>query len=342
MEQKGHRFLITARDKDVAHSLLKNYQIPFFTRGKGKDNLFDKFFYMIKADLLLYKLSKNFKPDFFMSFSSPYAAQVAWFFKNPHIAFTDTETATLGNYATIPFSNVVCTPTCFKCDLGEKHICFDSYMELCYLSEKYFKPNPSALDMINIKNGETFTILRFVSWKANHDIGHKGLSMENKIKAVKEFSKFGKVFISSEEKLPDTIKKYQIRIPTDKMHDIIAFASLLYGESATMASECAVLGTPAIYIDNDGRGYTDEQEKNFKLVYNFTESLEDQERSIQKGIDLLSQKLLKKTWDFRRKKMLATKIDPTSFMVWLLENYPDSVRALKNNKDHFKKKVEVC
>jgi uncharacterized protein len=59
-------------------------------------------------------------------------------------------------------------------------------------------------------------------------------------------------------------------IPASHIHHFLAFASLLVGESATMASECAVLGTPSFYISPIGRGYTDEQEKKYGLVFNFT------------------------------------------------------------------------
>src|SRR5262249_20755089 len=40
--------------------------------------------------------------------------------------------------------------------------------------------------------------------------------------------------------------------------------------SATMASEAAVLGVPAVYVSPVGRGYTDEQETRYGLVRNFT------------------------------------------------------------------------
>ena len=89
------------------------------------------------------------------------------------------------------------------------------------------------------------------------------------------------------------------------------------------------LGTPAIYLDNVGRGYTDEQEKKYGLVFNYTESLEDQEKSIQKGIELLQTPNLKQKFQTRRQKMLSEKIDVTAFMVWFIENYPESVSVMR-------------
>jgi predicted glycosyltransferase len=66
-------------------------------------------------------------------------------------------------------------------------------------------------------------------------------------------------FISSEAELPAALEPYRIHIPIEQMHHVQAAAALFVGESATMASESVCLATPAIYIDQVGRGYTDEE-----------------------------------------------------------------------------------
>ncbi len=111
------------------------------------------------------------------------------------------------------------------------------------------------------------------------------------------------------------LEKYKIEIPPELIHHAIYYASLLFGESATMASEAAVLGTPTIYIDNTGRGYSEEQENKYGLVFNFTVSEIDQEKAINKGIELLKNMIFKEEFQQRRKKMLKDKIDVTAFMV---------------------------
>jgi hypothetical protein len=54
-------------------------------------------------------------------------------------------------------------------------------------------------------------------------------------------------------------------------HSVPGGASLLFGESSSMAAEAAVLGVPAIFIDNSGRGYTRELEREHGLIFNFSE-----------------------------------------------------------------------
>jgi len=220
-----------------------------------------------------------------------------------------------------------------KFPVGIVETLWDLNLELAYLRPNYFSPDLSVLELQGVKKGEKYAILRFVKWNANHDLGHTGIAPENKIKAVQEFAKHARVFISSESELPAELESFKIKIPPEKMHDALAFSALLYGESATMASECAVLGTPAIYLDDFGRGYTNEEEQKYGLVFNFTESQEDQGLSIEKGIELLTTPGLKQVWQRRRQKLLNDKIDVTNFMVWFVENYPDSVRIMQANPD---------
>ena len=60
----------------------------------------------------------------------------------------------------------------------------------------------------------------------------------------------------------------------------------------------------------------------------------DQEKAINKGIDLLKKKNLKKDFQQRRVKIMEDKIDVTAFMVWFIENYPKSVKVMKENPDY--------
>ena len=187
---------------------------------------------------------------------------------------------------------------------------------------------------LNLCNNSKFVLLRFVSWEASHDVGHNGITIANKLKAVREFGRYAHVFISSEKELPEELKRYNINISPARIHDVIAFASLVYGESATMASEAAVLGTPAIFLDNTGRYYTKEQESKYDIVFNYSESAIDQERSIKKGIEILKNAFTNDDWRGERVKLLNDKIDVTPFCVWFIENYPGSVKIMKENPDY--------
>lgn len=315
MTQKGHDILFVSRNKEIEHKLLDLYNIPYLTRGKGRNGKIGKFIYLIYADLRIFSIAIKFKPDLFLNFLHPYPSQVAKLLNKPSLVLSDTEHANLHHKLTVPYATKIFTPSCYNIDLGEKHIRFNGYMELAYLHPNYFKPDPSILDLLGVKESDKFIIIRFVSWAAAHDFGHTGVSLKNKRKAIKAMSQFAKVFITSEGELPVDLEQYRIKIPFDKMHDAIYFSSLLFGESATMASEAAVLGTPSIFIDNDGRGYTDEEERKYGLVFNFTESEKDQELAIQKALEIIQDKNGKEKYRKIREKLLSDCIDTTQFMV---------------------------
>ena len=307
-------FTVTARNKEMAHYLLKSNNITFIDRGKGSDSSLGKILYLLKADFQLLRIALKAKPDLFISFGAPYVSQVSFLLRTPCITLDDTENAKLGQMFYRPFSKLILSPSTFSPDFGKKHEKFNGYMELCYLHPNYFKPDDSILRDLGIERREIYSVLRFVKWKAHHDIGHNGMSPENKILAVNELLKFGKVFITSEGELPKEIDKYKINIPPEKIHSVLYYAKLFLGESATMASESAVLGTPAIYIDNDGRGYTNEQEEKYGLVHNFSETNEDQIKAISKAKEIM-ELYNPVEWQNKTKKLLNDKIDVTSYLI---------------------------
>jgi hypothetical protein len=313
MEEKKHQICVISRDKEVSQILLDAYNIPYISRGKGGNGLLGKITYLFKANTIVFKEALKFKPDIFLSFASPYAAQVAWLLRKPHIAFTDTEHAKLGNYAFMPFSTKIITPDSFETDLGEKHIKFKGFMEQAYLDDKYFTPNP-VNDLLDLKNNEKYILLRFVSWGASHDIGHSGLNDKTKKELIDELSKNYRVLISSEAGLPQEFEKYKIKISPDRMHDVLANAELFIGEGATMASECAMLGTPAIYVNSLNAGTLKAQEASGS-IFGFRNS----DGVLEKVQELLSTKDLKEKFKKKRAVLLDKTVDVNNFIVEQIE-----------------------
>jgi len=324
LEEDGYEVEITTMEKDITTRLLNSYNFRYYSIGKNVNGLVKKSINLIRLNYNLYLFSRRAKPDIFVSMCSPYAAQVSFLLRKPHIGFGDTEHSRLIYRLSLPFTDAFCTPSCFNGDYGLKHIKYKGYHELAYLYPNHFKPDPTILEEHGLDRGKKFIIMRFVSWKASHDSIVDGLTLENKKKAVKEFEKYGQVLITSESPLPSEFEKYRISVPPEKIHDLMYYATLLYGESATMASECAVLGTHAIFCDFAGRGYTDEQEDRYDLVYNFKLDEESQSSSIEKAVSLLENDNLKRDGEQKRDKLLSEKIDVTKFMTDFVEGYPDT------------------
>lgn len=327
---KNNTVIFTARNKEYTYDLLNSYGIKFSKLGNVYSGIVGKLFGLYKFDKQLFNISKEQKPDIFFSHGSFYSSHISFLLRKPFITFEDT-----GNFEQIilyrPFADVVITPSSYRGDFGKKQIRFNGSKELAYLHPNYYHPDPNIFNELGLGSDQKYVLLRFVSWNATHDIGHKGITLDNKIALISKLSEYAKVFISSECELPIEFKKYKLELPPNKIFDIMYYASLLFGESATMASECALLGTPAIFVNNANISYTKEQEEKYGLVFNFSESLPDQQKAILKAVQIMESNYPKEYWQNKSKKMIENQIDLTSFMVWFIEQYPASATILRDN-----------
>jgi predicted glycosyltransferase len=97
----------------------------------------------------------------------------------------------------------------------------------------------------------------------------------------------------------------------------MAHAQLVVGESATMSSEAAVLGVPAVFIATSGRGYTDDEEKRYGLVRHFTEDEYDRALGTIAELFAGSPRDLGRA---ARERLLDDKIDVTQWMIDYFES----------------------
>ncbi len=337
MKKRGHQTVVSARNRKYVFELLDAYKIPYHNRGTGSKSTLGKIIYLFKAVWFQYRLAKKYKVDLFLDFGTVYAGPASGLLRKPYLAFEDTETAMLYQRLIKPFVAKVYTSNWFEVDLGAKQERFAGFMELCYLHPNWFTPDKNVVSELGIAEGEHYVIVRFVDWTAWHDRGHQGMSHANKLKLIDALSAHGKVFISSDEPLPDSLEQYQFPLPAHRMHHAIAFATLLVGESSTMASEASMLGTPSIFMDNDGRGYPRYLEDEYGLVRNFTESDSDQELAIQTSAAMFIDDSYKQKAINQREVLLGNCIDVTAFMISEVEKYlhPKRSRSMQHNTADF-------
>ena len=325
MQKKGHEIFFTCREKEFEVELLREAGFKYKSFGKKYRSLIGKIFGLLKFDLMELSSALRFKPDIFLSHGSPYAAHVAWLTRKPHISLEDT-----GNWEQmrlyLPFTKFVLTPDVLNENLGKKQIRYKGYHELAYLHPNHFKPENTGYEILGLREKEPYVILRFVSWDATHDLGQKGFSFVEKLEIVNYLKKDYKVFISSEGKLPRDLAVYGLKIHPGQIHEVLANASFCVSEGATMASEAGVLGTPALYVNSLARTYNEDQGK-FGLVFNFKNG----KGVLDKIKELCNDNDLKKKTLLSKEKMLSEKIDVTAFLVWFIENYPESPQIIKQD-----------
>lgn len=335
LEKKGHKIFWMATEKDISKYLLNHYNIIYDLMLKPGTSYFSKAIVLIKNTYQCIRFIRNNKIDLIISRVSPYLSLAGFLLVKYHIALADTESSGFYNKLFSQFASALLTAKSFKRQLRKDQIRYDGNIELFYLHPNRFNPmqKKEVANLLGIKEKESYIVMRFVSWDAYHDKGLSGFTDENKLKAVKEFSKYTRVFITSEKELPEELEPYKISIPPERMHDVLAHAKMFFGESGTMASESAVLGRPAIFLDKNGRGYTDEEGK-YGLVHYFYNSLSDQDVAIQKGLELLQSSEFEAEAKKSHQNFMRNKIDVTGFMVWFVENYPESKKLMRENPDY--------
>ena len=340
LEAGGHEIKLCVREReDIVKRLLDIYGFNYESLENNVPGLFNKAITMFKNDYKLIRISKDFNPDLYVSLGSPYSAQVSKILRRQSITFTDTEPSGLILALTVPFTDVIITPSGFTSDLGKKQLRINGYKELAYLHPNWFEPKSDILDVLGISRNEPYVILRFSSFDASHDIGIKGFSLEDKRRLVKELNEYSTVFISSEMGLSKDLERYRLDIPVHRMHDALYYASMLVSDAGTMTTESAVLGTPAVFSHPRSLKMSNfiELENNYGMIFNIME-IND---VIKKSLDLIKQPQIKLEWKNKKQKLLNDKIDVTSFMTWFIADYPDSIMVMKEDpfyQERFKPK----
>ena len=332
--EKGNKVLVAVKEIPSAMKLLDLYGIPYVNIGKKDDALGKKGMDQLVFDKRLLKLVRQHHIDLGLG-SSINIAHVSKLCKMKSIVLDDDDDEAEPLFVKFghPFADTILTPSAIK-RKSTKAVYVDAYHELAYLHPNRFVPDPSVLRDAGVEEGEPYFILRFNAFKAHHDIGAEGLSIENKRRLVERLQARGKVFITTERNMDDEFKPYQLMVSPDKAHSLMYYATMFVGDSQTMTSEAAVLGTPAVKCNSfAGRlAVPNELEQKYGLCYSFLP--EQQEAFFAKIEELLAMPDLKGEWQLRRQRLLADKIDYTSFLVWFVENYPQSRQTVLDHPDY--------
>jgi hypothetical protein len=118
------------------------------------------------------------------------------------------------------------------------------------------------------------------------------------------------------------------------MHQILANAEFLICDSQSMSIEASMLGVPSIRFSSfAGRiSVLEELEHRYELTFGVNPS--EPQKLFKKLEELLMNKNLGVDFQERRRKMLKDKIDVSAFIVWFIENYPESVQIMQENPEY--------
>lgn len=186
---------------------------------------------------------------------------------------------------------------------------YPSFHELFYLHPSRFLPDHEIKQELGLLAQQRFGVVRLSALTAHHDRGIRGIATEFLVKFIKRYETKIKIFISSEKPLAPELAQYQLSIRPERMHHVLAFAEFFVGDSQTMAAEAAVLGTPALRL-NDFAGrvsYLAELER-YGLAFSFRPG--EEHLLIKKLDSMLCNPSLADEFKLKKEKMLVDKIDP--------------------------------
>lgn len=317
LKEQGHEILVLARHKDVLIKLLEQESVKYIIFGKHHKTLYTKIIGTFGLMPNYINIASNFNPDVIVSKASWYGTATAKLLHKKSVIFPDSEVVKVTNKFVVPLCTRVVTPQPFKLNYGTKHVRISGIFEDCYLAPQVFTPNPAIVDQYHLK--QPYAILRFVGWEANHDVGNAGFNLQQKEELVHTIAKHMTVYISSEKELPKHLAQYQLPTPASLIHHVLSAAYLYVGDSQTMASEAALLGTPAIRSNtfvgpNDMSNFIMLQNK-YGMLYNISNPTE----AIEKASELAASPK-KEEWTQKREQYYKQVGDINAQIVQLLTN----------------------
>lgn len=319
LREQGHELRVLSRQKDVAIDLLDSLKIDhelISTQRPGRWHLARE---LINRVIKTHRVIREFKPDVILGLMGPSIAVAGWLQRSKTIVFYDNETTHRLNQIVARLANAWVSPRGFKHEYGTKHLRYDGYHELAYLHPNRFTPDGDRVRAHGIDPSKPYSILRFVAWESIHDDGEYGFNLDSKRKAIEILSRLGPVYISSESPLPPEFEQHRLSLPVEDIHHALAFATVVAGESSTMASEAACLGTHAVFVSKSGRGVNDEQEERYGLVKNFNGGCEDQALAYLASIAREAPAEFKHKAQISRLEMLKSTVDVTNFIGQLVD-----------------------
>lgn len=237
--------------------------MPLGEKRFGTTGLFAE---LVVRDWTLHRVAKAFAPEVIVACNSPCGAHVGRVLRRPSVVFEDTEVNRRAHLLYYPFVTEVHSPRAYRSSFGAKHHFYAGYHALSHLHPNRFSADGGVARRLGLP--DRFVFVRFVAWGADHDRGAARMSPAERVALVRGLEALGRVVVSSEGELPAAIAHLALAradfSPLD-VHHLLASASLVVGESATMSTEAAVLGTPSVYIDAEGRGFTDDIERRYGL-----------------------------------------------------------------------------
>ncbi len=138
--------------------------------------------------------------------------------------------------------------------------------------------------------------------------------------------------MSTETKLPDRLEKYLLKIKPEDMHYYMEKADLFIGESGSMATEAAYLGTHSIVLNSASHEFgVFEWFSRYKTFH----IADDYNDVLATSTEMLERDNLKSESKAEAELIIRNSVCLTDFIFWFITNYPGSINSIRYNSGNW-------
>lgn len=255
LEGHGHRTVIASRQKDRTTDLLDRDGL----RHTVASRTFDRGMVGLAVELVvrvfrLIRLIRRHHVDIVLT-RSP-AGCLAGRIAGAKVMFDtdDGRGAGIHHSLAAPLAHVITSPEWLDDDFGAHHHRYRSLKSLAYLHPARFVFDHGVFQLFGVPEGRRVFLLRRSSYSASHDRGQGGIDDALARDIIEMLSTEGVVVISSEEdRLDELATTDTLADHPESLHQLIAAASIVITDGASVAEEAVILGTFAVFVSDFAR-----------------------------------------------------------------------------------------
>ncbi|NKE37594.1 DUF354 domain-containing protein [Natronococcus sp. JC468] len=317
LERAGHDVLVLTREYACTTDLLEFFGMPYRVYGDHGTDAYSRpqFARELGGQFgTIVREAVRFRPDVVFG-RGPYAALAGTVTRAPTVLVLDDEPGDFNHVVSRPFADCILSPAVTRRDLGPDHYTFEGFKECAYLHPDVFEPDGRIREYLDVGPDEPYVLLRFNALDALHDADLEGFSREQRRDLIERLSEDATVFVSDEGgemELRDTPARPYGLHPA-LIHDAMAEASLLVADTGTMATEAALLGTPAFRY----RGTDDHEYGEFAELERagLAEQFDAYEALRDRSLEILADGEAATRWQRRRRAYVGELVNLTELLV---------------------------
>jgi len=247
--RRGIEVVVTCREYMHVEDMLKMYNVPHLCVGKYGKTAYEKLVFGLERQLGLVEVAKGVGG--MLSFPSPDAARVVFGLGKPLVVLNDTPHAVHVNRLVLPLSDVLIAPSAIPTEEWARYcprrvVTFDGVFEYTWISR--FKPSASTVESLGLTPGQ-YVVFRP---EESHAAYYRWNSASLRRRLMKLAAEMGYQVVNV-PRYDDQVEEGVVNLTRAVDHlDLAYFAAAVVSGGATMATEAALLGVPALsYFPED-------------------------------------------------------------------------------------------